>query len=131
MSQSLFTRIVREVTNNAPYFQPSSDCTRRVDISSLMKCSSAIRQSADVMNLYGDDFLREPTNTDVEKLYDFHEKKHGFPMMLGSIAYTEWFVLVKSISQSGSNDAKQIRYEQVHETTRKDVERAFGVLKKK
>ncbi|GKC80501.1 transcription repressor OFP13, partial [Tanacetum coccineum] len=43
----------------------------------------------------------------------------------------EWFVLVKSISQSGSNDAKQIRYEQAHEAARKDVERAFCVLKKK
>ncbi|GJY03805.1 uncharacterized mitochondrial protein-like protein [Tanacetum coccineum] len=38
---------------------------------------------------------------------------------------------MKSISQPGSNDVKRIRYKQAHEAARKDVERAFGVLKKK
>ncbi|GKD32422.1 ribonuclease H-like domain-containing protein [Tanacetum coccineum] len=47
------------------------------------------------------------------------------------LIYPEWVVLMKSISQPGSNDVKQIRYKQVHEIARKDVERAFGVLKKK
>ncbi|GKA84668.1 ALP1-like protein [Tanacetum coccineum] len=37
----------------------------------------------------------------------------------------------ESISQPGSNDVKRIRYKQAHEAARKDVERAFGVLKKK
>ncbi|GJU21422.1 retrovirus-related pol polyprotein from transposon TNT 1-94, partial [Tanacetum coccineum] len=45
--------------------------------------------------------------------------------------YPEWDVLMKSISQPGSNDVKRIRYKQAHEAARKDVERAFGVLKKK
>ncbi|GJU35641.1 ALP1-like protein [Tanacetum coccineum] len=45
--------------------------------------------------------------------------------------YPEWVVLMKSISQPRSNDVKRIRYKQVHEAARKDVERAFGVLKKK
>ncbi|GJV13905.1 ALP1-like protein, partial [Tanacetum coccineum] len=45
--------------------------------------------------------------------------------------YPEWAVLMKSISQPGSNDVKQIRYKQAHEAARKDVERALGVLKKK
>ncbi|GJR23792.1 ALP1-like protein [Tanacetum coccineum] len=45
--------------------------------------------------------------------------------------YPEWVVLMKSISQPGSNDVKRIRYKQAHEAARKDVERAFGVLKKK
>ncbi|GJX46995.1 ALP1-like protein [Tanacetum coccineum] len=45
--------------------------------------------------------------------------------------YPEWAVLMKSISQPGSNDVKRIRYKQAHEAARKDVERAFGVLKKK
>ncbi|GJW69575.1 ALP1-like protein isoform X1 [Tanacetum coccineum] len=43
----------------------------------------------------------------------------------------EWVVLMKSISQPRSNDVKQIRYKQVHEIARKDVERAFGVLAKR
>nr|GEU44023.1 hypothetical protein [Tanacetum cinerariifolium] len=38
--------------------------------------------------------------------------------------YPEWVVLMKSISQPWSNDVKRIRYKQVHEATRKDVERA-------
>nr|GEZ35339.1 protein ALP1-like [Tanacetum cinerariifolium] len=45
--------------------------------------------------------------------------------------YPEWVVLMKSIAQLGSNDVKRIRYKQVHDAARKDVERAFGVLKKK
>ncbi|GKD51955.1 putative nuclease HARBI1 isoform X2 [Tanacetum coccineum] len=38
---------------------------------------------------------------------------------------------MKSISQPGLNDVKRIRYKQAHEAARKDVERAFAVLKKK
>ncbi|GJR69772.1 ALP1-like protein [Tanacetum coccineum] len=45
--------------------------------------------------------------------------------------YPEWAVLMKSISQPGSNDVKRIRYKQAHEAARKDVKRAFGVLNKK
>ncbi|GJX88635.1 ALP1-like protein isoform X1 [Tanacetum coccineum] len=177
-----------------------------------------------VIELYGKEYLRRPTQTDVEKLYAFHENKHGFPSMIGSIdctkwpwaqcpqayraqfcrgdsgsepfilleavasqdlwiwhaffgvagsnndvnvlrqspvlndlkvgkalevpfvandvtykwgyyltdgIYPEWAVLMKSISQPGSNDVKRIRYKKTHEAARKDVERAFGVLKKK
>ncbi|GKD06571.1 ALP1-like protein [Tanacetum coccineum] len=45
--------------------------------------------------------------------------------------YPEWAVLMKSILQPGSNNVKRIKYKQAHEAARKDVERAFGVLKKK
>ena len=38
---------------------------------------------------------------------------------------------MKTISEPGANDHKRIRYKQAHEAARKDVERAFGVLKKK
>ncbi|GJS27208.1 protein translocase subunit SecA2, chloroplastic isoform X1 [Tanacetum coccineum] len=107
-----------------------------------MKCTSAIRQMAygavpdaldeylqmgvtttrkclqmfckAIMELYGEEFLRKPTYTDMEKLYAYHEKKHGFPEMLGSIDCIDW------------------PWENCpHEAARKDVERAFGVLKKK
>ncbi|GJV57939.1 ribonuclease H-like domain-containing protein, partial [Tanacetum coccineum] len=40
-------------------------------------------------------------------------------------------VLINSISQSSLNDTKRRRYKQAHEAARKDVERAFGVIKKK
>nr|GEW89494.1 hypothetical protein [Tanacetum cinerariifolium] len=228
------------------------DAVGKASISALVKCTSAIRQLAyaavpdsldeylqigektsrdclmhfcnGVIQLYGEEYLRRPTQTDVEKLYAFHENKHGFPGMIGSIdctkwpwaqcpqayraqfsrgdsgsepfilleavasqdlwvwhvffgvagsnndinvlrqslvlnylkvgkapevpfvaydvtykwgyyltdgIYLEWAVLMKSISQSGSNDVKRIRYKQAHEAARKDVKRAFGVLKKK
>ncbi|GJX45710.1 putative nuclease HARBI1 isoform X2 [Tanacetum coccineum] len=35
------------------------------------------------------------------------------------------------LAATGSNDVKRIRYKQAHEAAKKDMERAFGVLKKK
>ncbi|GJV38044.1 ALP1-like protein [Tanacetum coccineum] len=177
-----------------------------------------------IMNLYGEEFLRKPTYTDMEKLYARHDEKHGFPGMLGSIdcthwpwancpvayraqfsrgdhgpdpfilleaiasndlwiwhaffgvsgmnndvnvlrqspifndlksgrapdvpfvannvpykrgyyltdgIYPQWSVLIKSIKNPGRNDHKRILYKTKHEAARKDVERAFGVLKLK
>ncbi|GKD26247.1 putative nuclease HARBI1 [Tanacetum coccineum] len=43
-----------------------------------------------IMELYGEEFLRKPTYTDMEKLYAYHDEKHGFPGMLGSIDCTGW-----------------------------------------
>ncbi|GKB65220.1 ribonuclease H-like domain-containing protein [Tanacetum coccineum] len=76
-------------------------------ISPLIKCNSAIRQLAydvnasfldknmqiserssrkvlnhfcqAVMDIYGPEYLRKPTVTDIEKLYWPHKEKHGFP----------------------------------------------------
>ncbi|GKB95483.1 ribonuclease H-like domain-containing protein, partial [Tanacetum coccineum] len=45
--------------------------------------------------------------------------------------YPQWFVLIKSIKNSVENDHTRILYKTKHEAARKDVERAFGVLKKK
>nr|GEW05558.1 protein ALP1-like [Tanacetum cinerariifolium] len=45
--------------------------------------------------------------------------------------YPQWPVLIKSIKNPGTNDHKRILYKIKHEAARKDVERAFGVLKKK
>ncbi|GKC08729.1 putative nuclease HARBI1 isoform X2 [Tanacetum coccineum] len=181
MNRSLFTRIVRDLSANCPYFQEGCDAVGKAGISALVKCTSAIRQLAYVSYMVRSicEGLRK-----LEKLYAFHEKKHGFPGMIGSInrtkwswaqcpiarraqfsrgdsgseslillkerlppkiygsgmpslgyyltdgIYPEWAVLMKSIAQPGSNDVKRISYKQAHEATRKDVERAFGVLKK-
>ncbi|GJU60710.1 hypothetical protein Tco_1238476 [Tanacetum coccineum] len=97
MSRNLCTRIVQEITYHCPYFQLGADCTRKVSVSPLIKCTSAIRQMAYgfilealdecmqmgettargsliafctvVVELYGNDYLRKPTYTDIEKLY--------------------------------------------------------------
>ncbi|GJY47085.1 ALP1-like protein [Tanacetum coccineum] len=118
MSRRLFTKIVREVTDASQFFQERYDCTGQRSISALMKCTSAVRQLAYgcvpdsldeylqmgattardslrifckvIMNLYGEEFLRKPTYTDMEKLYAYHNEKHGFPGMLGSIDCTDW-----------------------------------------
>ncbi|GJT12645.1 ALP1-like protein isoform X1 [Tanacetum coccineum] len=204
MACPLFNRIVTTVTNHDPYFHNNIDCTRREGISPLIKCTSVIRQLAygvnanfldeymqiserssrmaldhfceAVMDIYGLEYLKEPTVTDIEKLYRHHEEKHGFSGMLGSLDCTDWewfgrpyafkgqyvrrdhapeipFVangvsypsryylvdgiypelapLVKTIPEPADDDHKQILYKQKQESARKDVERAFGVLKKK
>ncbi|GJW35926.1 ALP1-like protein [Tanacetum coccineum] len=118
MSRRLFIKIVQAVTDASPFFQQTDDCTGQLGISSLMKCTFAIRQMAYgavpdsldenlqmgattackslqifckvIMNLYGEEFLLKPTYTDMEKLYAYHDEKHGFPGMLGSIDCTHW-----------------------------------------
>ncbi|GKE72019.1 ALP1-like protein [Tanacetum coccineum] len=43
-----------------------------------------------IMELYDGEFLRKPSYTDMKKVYAYHEEKHGFPEMLGSINCTGW-----------------------------------------
>ncbi|GJZ87983.1 hypothetical protein Tco_0659765, partial [Tanacetum coccineum] len=96
MSQRLFTRLVQEISDHDPYFQVRPDCSGRIGISALVKCTSAIHQMAydtvpdaldeylqlatttshenlvhfcnAVMELYGREYLRQPTYTNMEKL---------------------------------------------------------------
>ncbi|GKB66720.1 ALP1-like protein, partial [Tanacetum coccineum] len=118
MTRPLFTHIVRELSDNCPFFQQSYDAVGKAVISALVKCTSAVRQLAygaipdaldeylqtgdktsrdclmafcnGVMELYGEEFLRKPKQTDVKKLHAFHEEKHGYPGKLGSIDCTKW-----------------------------------------
>ncbi|GKC95288.1 ALP1-like protein [Tanacetum coccineum] len=123
-----------------------------------------------IMELYGEEFLRKTTYTDMKKLYAYHEKKHAFSGMMNNDVnvlrqfplfndlksgkapnvsfvannvpykigyyltdgiYPQWPVLIKSIKNPGTNDHKRILYKTNHEAARKDVKRAFGVLKQK
>ncbi|GKB86972.1 ALP1-like protein [Tanacetum coccineum] len=43
-----------------------------------------------IMKLYGEEFLRKSTYTDMEKLYAHHEEKHGFSGMIENIDCTDW-----------------------------------------
>ncbi|GJY19641.1 hypothetical protein Tco_0391132 [Tanacetum coccineum] len=119
MSRKLFTNIVRKVTDYSPFFQQTSDYAGRLGISSYDKCnfppfpSNGIRAllmrwteylqtgatttrivlllfCKAIMELYGEEFLRKPTYTDMEKLYAYHEENHGFSGMLGIIDCTDW-----------------------------------------
>ncbi|GJZ19066.1 ALP1-like protein [Tanacetum coccineum] len=113
-------RLVMAYFSEHPQYDEATfhDCTGQRGISSLMKCTSAIRQIAYgsvpdyldeylqmgattahkslqifckvIMNLYGEEFLRKPTYTDMKKLYAYHDEKHGFSGMLGSIDCTHW-----------------------------------------
>nr|GEV28295.1 protein ALP1-like [Tanacetum cinerariifolium] len=55
--------------------------------------------------------------------------KRGYCLTDG--IYSQWSVPIISIKNSGANDHKRILYKTKHEAARKDVERVFGVLKKK
>ncbi|GKC57368.1 ALP1-like protein [Tanacetum coccineum] len=55
--------------------------------------------------------------------------KRGYYLTDG--IYPQWSILIKSIKNPGTNDHKRILYKKKHKAARKDVERAFGVLKKK
>nr|GEX83884.1 putative nuclease HARBI1 [Tanacetum cinerariifolium] len=104
MARLLFNQIVIDVSNHDSFFRTNMDCAGRQAISGLLKCTSAIRQLAydvhadfldeyvqinertsrtaldhfcqAVMEIYGPEFLRKPTVTDIEKLYRHHEEKH-------------------------------------------------------
>nr|GEY49391.1 hypothetical protein [Tanacetum cinerariifolium] len=117
MARPLFNQIVIAVSNHDPFFRSNMDCAGKQGISGLLKCTYAIRQLAygvhadfldeymqisertshtaldhfcqAVMEIYGLEFLRKPTVTDIEKLYLHHEEKHEFSEMLGSLDYTD------------------------------------------
>ncbi|GJX22826.1 ALP1-like protein [Tanacetum coccineum] len=61
------------------------------------------------MNLYGEEFWRNPTYTDMEKLYVHHDEKHGFLEMLGIIdctviAYQDLWIWHAFFGVSGMNN---------------------------
>ncbi|GJS83093.1 DNA-directed DNA polymerase [Tanacetum coccineum] len=120
MGRSLLNQIVEEVTNHSSFFHDNTDCTGR------------------------EEYLRKPTMTDVVKLYWHYEKSTGFQRccealiaLIGSgyylvdMIYLELATLVKMISEPSDDDHKRIRYKQIQESVRKDVEQEFGVLNKK
>ncbi|GKA65666.1 serine/threonine-protein kinase STY17-like protein [Tanacetum coccineum] len=137
MARPLFNRIVNEVANHDAYFYNNVDCTERKGIFELIKCTSAIRQLAYGVNadIYRPEYLRRPTVIDIEKLHRHQEEKHGVTYLCGYYLvdgiYPELATLIKMIPEPSDDDHKRILYKQKQESARKDVERAFGVLKKK
>ncbi|GJY27083.1 ALP1-like protein [Tanacetum coccineum] len=126
MSRKLFLKIVNGISsytaNPLPqhfhFFTSRLDCTGRMSISALMKCTAAIRQMAYgstpdafdeylqmsehtaqdalfffnmcIIELYMPKYLRKPTSEDVVKIQQKHNNVHCFPGMLGSINCMHW-----------------------------------------
>ncbi|GKA36200.1 ALP1-like protein [Tanacetum coccineum] len=110
------------------------DAVGKAAISALVKCTSIIRQLAyvvvpdsldeylqigdktsrdclmafcnGVMELYGEEFLRKPTQTDVEKLYAFHEENMGFLpfILLEAVASQDLWIWHAFFGVAGSNN---------------------------
>ncbi|GJY81721.1 ALP1-like protein [Tanacetum coccineum] len=203
MSRSLFTCIIEEVTLYCAFFREKEDCTRKLGISPLLKCTSAIHQLAyDTVPDTLDEYLQMGHATSrqywawfgcpITHKAQYYRHDHGpdpfillevvaskdlwiwhsffgvaeankninvtqrFPLLndlkLGKALevpfvandltypwgyylcdeiYPEWVPFVKSVTNLSNDDHKRLRYKAMHEVTRKDVERAFGVLKNK
>ncbi|XP_048613541.1 uncharacterized protein LOC125587329 [Brassica napus] len=117
MNKPLFLRIVERLNNEVPYFQQQRNGHGRCGLSTLQKCTSAIRmlaygQAGDandeylrlaattallcleyfteaIIPLFGDEYLRRPTPEDLQRLLDAGEAC-GFPGMIGSIDCMHW-----------------------------------------
>ncbi|KAL0708213.1 hypothetical protein Bca4012_074639 [Brassica carinata] len=117
MNKPLFLRIVDRIRAEVPYFQQRKNAHGRYGLSTLQKCTAAIRmlaygQAGDtcdeylrlaestallcldnfttaIIQLYGDEFLRRPTPDDLQRLLDEGEVR-GFPGMIGSIDCMHW-----------------------------------------
>nr|XP_043611708.1 uncharacterized protein LOC122583356 [Erigeron canadensis] len=108
----------RYLEENYMYFQQRYDACGKLGFTGIQKCIAALRQLAygstvdsfdenfemservlreslanfceGVRSIYGSTFLRRPTSSDVQRLYDAHEQLHGFPGMIGSIDCMHW-----------------------------------------
>ncbi|KAJ0735267.1 putative harbinger transposase-derived protein [Helianthus annuus] len=106
------------MAQSGPFFTPRYDARGQRGFTTLQKCTLAIRQLAYgyapdaldeylrmsertallclhrfyewVIKLYSKRYLRKPNANDVQKLYQAHEQRHGFPGMLESIDCMHW-----------------------------------------
>ncbi|GJW08034.1 ALP1-like protein [Tanacetum coccineum] len=181
MGRSLFTGIVEEVTLHCAFFREKEDCTGKLGISPLIKCTSTIRQLAydtvldtldeylkmchDTSRQYPFILLEVVTSQDLwiwhvffgvsganndinvtqqspllsdlkmgkapEVPFVANDATYPWGYYLCDGIYPEWVPFVKSVTNLADDDHKRLRYKAMHEAARKDVERGFGVLKKK
>jgi hypothetical protein len=112
MQRTLFLSIMRKLSEISPYFCKRYDATGRVGLTVLQKYTVVLRQLAygmtadtideylklgkitiiecleyyclDIIECFGDEFLRQPTVADTQRLLVKTEERE-FPGMLGSI----------------------------------------------
>ncbi|KAI5004261.1 hypothetical protein ZWY2020_031504 [Hordeum vulgare] len=117
MNKNLFLRIVNALGQWSPYFTYRADCSGRIGLSPLQKCTATMRMLAygtpadaldeylkigkstslecmdkfarGVIAVFGGEYLRRPTREDIERLLQVNESR-GFPGMLGSIDCMHW-----------------------------------------
>ncbi|XP_029708579.2 uncharacterized protein LOC115255014 [Aedes albopictus] len=117
MSRNLFTKIVADIESANVYFVQKPDATGKLGLTSLQKCTAAIRQLAygvtadavdeylrlaettalkclsefceTIIRIYGSKYLRYPTSSDVQRLLHVGNNR-GFPGMLGSLDCCHW-----------------------------------------
>uniref|UniRef100_A0A0D3BD23 Myb-like domain-containing protein n=1 Tax=Brassica oleracea var. oleracea TaxID=109376 RepID=A0A0D3BD23_BRAOL len=145
MNKAVFMRIVDRLSENFPFFQQRRYAVRRLGLSSLQKCTTALRMLA-----YGcaadavDEYLRLGTLNDINVLdwspvfddilqgraprvqYVVNGHQCDLAYYLTDGIYPKWSTFIQSISNPQGPKAEL--FANVQEATRKDVERAFGVL---
>lgn len=117
MRRHLFLHIVQALGEWSPYFCLRTDAFGKVGLSPFQKCTAAMRMlaygtPADLMDetvgvaesttvecminfvqgvrhIFGKQYLRRPTEEDIQRLLQFGEA-HGFPGMLGSVDCMHW-----------------------------------------
>uniref|UniRef100_A0A0D3D3D4 DDE Tnp4 domain-containing protein n=1 Tax=Brassica oleracea var. oleracea TaxID=109376 RepID=A0A0D3D3D4_BRAOL len=132
MKKNLFLRIVRALKQNFIFFQQRKDATGRWGLSSLQKCTAAIRLLAygtlNDINVLDrspvfDDIL-EGRAPRVRYMVNGHMYKLAYYLTDG--IYPKWSTFIQSITLPQC--PKQALFAKWQEAARKDVERAFGVL---
>ncbi|XP_048624595.1 putative nuclease HARBI1 [Brassica napus] len=117
MNKPLFIHIVDRLSNEVQFFRQKKDGLGRLGLSTLQKCTAAIRVLAygsaldavdeylrlgatttrlcvenfveAIIDLFGDQYLRRPTQDDLQRLLHIGELR-GFPGMIGSIDCMHW-----------------------------------------
>ncbi|XP_019099475.1 PREDICTED: uncharacterized protein LOC104777938 [Camelina sativa] len=119
MRKHVFLRIVGDLSNSDDYFTQRFDAANKEGISPLAKCTTTMRMIAygvaadavdeyikiggtttleclrrlckGIIQLYEQEYLRAPTQEDLQKILHVSEMQ-GFPKMIGSIdcMYWEW-----------------------------------------
>ncbi|XP_057811435.1 uncharacterized protein LOC131025654 [Salvia miltiorrhiza] len=125
MQKELFLRIVEAVQGEDTYFQMSHDARGRDSLTPLQKyttaiCQLAIGVSADtfdeylkvanttgrlylkrfckaVIRAYSGEYLRRPTQADIQRHLQMHEARHIFLRMLGSLDCMHWSPLFSDV----------------------------------
>ena len=117
MARHVFSRIREGVVAHDPYFECKTVALGKLGFSSYQKCTAAIRMLAygitgdlvdeyvrmsettclmsmykfcqAVIEVFGPEYLRQPTATDTKRLLATNTAR-GFPGMLGNIDFMHW-----------------------------------------